>query len=77
MDAKMQPQNVPKMNKDRSKNGPKSIRNRSEIDAKMMMGSKMVFWRHLGLPKPPKMEFGKPPRATSPFGASATGHRGV
>ena len=31
-----------------SKNCQKSIRNRSEIDAKMMIGSKMAFWKHLG-----------------------------
>ena len=30
------------------KMGPKSIKNGSEIDAKMMMGSKMAFWMHLG-----------------------------
>ena len=28
--------------------GPKSIKNGSEIDAKMMIGSKIAFWRHLG-----------------------------
>ena len=44
----MRPKNGPKTIKNRSKNGPKSIQNGSEIDAKMMMGSKMVFWMHLG-----------------------------
>ena len=30
------------------KNRRKSIKNGLEIDAKMMIGSKMTFWRHLG-----------------------------
>ena len=44
----MHPKNGQKTTKNRSKNGPKSIKNRSKIDAKMMMGSKMAFWMHLG-----------------------------
>ena len=44
----MRPKNGPKIIKNRSKNCPKSIQNGSEIDAKMMIGSKIAFWRHLG-----------------------------
>ena len=66
--------------KNRSKtvrNQGKSMENRLEIDAKMMIRLKIAFWRHLGLPKPPKIEFGRPPRAMAPFDLFATLHRGV
>ena len=54
----MQPTNAQKTSKNRSNDGQKSIKNGSGIDAKMMMGSKMAFWKHLGFPKLSKMEFG-------------------
>ena len=45
----MQSKNVPKMTKNRSKHDPKSIRNGSGIDAKMMMDLRWHFGCILGI----------------------------